>query len=52
MREQQSDGTWKVVGVDNFHCKACRCCVNVCPGKNGKKALTAIEKKIGEAVAH
>ncbi len=48
IREQQPDGTWKVMGVDNFHCKACRCCVEVCP----KGALTAIEKKIGEVVSH
>ncbi|MHA1426376.1 MAG: 2-oxoacid:acceptor oxidoreductase family protein [Candidatus Helarchaeota archaeon] len=52
LREQQPDGTWKVIGVDNFHCKACRCCIEVCPGKNGQKALTAIEKKIGEGVSH
>ncbi|MHC1591351.1 MAG: 2-oxoacid:acceptor oxidoreductase family protein [Candidatus Helarchaeales archaeon] len=43
MRKQQPDGTWKVIGVDNYHCKACRCCVEVCP----KNALTAVEKKIG-----
>jgi 2-oxoisovalerate ferredoxin oxidoreductase gamma subunit len=53
LREEQPDGTWKVVGIDNFHCKACRCCIEVCPGKGpDKKALTAIEKKLGEAVAH
>ena len=52
IREKQPDGTYKVAGVDNFHCKSCRCCVEVCPGKKGQKALSAIEKKIGEVVEH
>lgn len=48
-RKKQSDGTWKVIGVDNFHCKACRCCVEVCP----KSALTAQDRQIGVAgVSH
>ncbi len=42
-RKEEPDGTWKVIGVDNFHCKACRCCIDVCP----KGALTAVERKIG-----
>ena len=52
IREEQPDGTYKVAGVDNFHCKSCRCCVEVCPGKKGKKALSAHEKKIGEVTEH
>ncbi|MFX1297088.1 MAG: 2-oxoacid:acceptor oxidoreductase family protein [Promethearchaeota archaeon] len=48
IREQQSDGSWKVMGVDNFHCKSCRCCVEICP----TQALTAHEKKIGEVMEH
>lgn len=42
IREQQPDGTWKVVGVDKEHCKSCRNCVEVCP----KQALTAKLKKM------
>ncbi len=52
IREKQQDGTYKIRGVDNFHCKGCRSCIEVCPGKGGVKALSAIEKKIGEAVEH
>ncbi|MHA1651888.1 MAG: 2-oxoacid:acceptor oxidoreductase family protein [Candidatus Helarchaeota archaeon] len=48
LREQQADGTWQVIGVDNFHCKSCRCCIEVCP----VNALTATEKKIGEVSEH
>ena len=44
-REKQPDGTWKVSGIDNFHCKACRCCVEICPSG----ALTATIKEIGIA---
>ncbi|MHA1784761.1 MAG: 2-oxoacid:acceptor oxidoreductase family protein [Candidatus Helarchaeota archaeon] len=42
-REKQPDGTWKVTGVDSYHCKACRCCVEICPSG----ALTAKIKEIG-----
>ncbi|MHA1379329.1 MAG: 2-oxoacid:acceptor oxidoreductase family protein [Candidatus Helarchaeota archaeon] len=43
IREKQTDGTWKVVGVDSKHCKGCRNCVEICP----KQALTAELKKTG-----
>lgn len=52
IREKQADGTYKIRGVDNFHCKGCRSCIEVCPGKGGVKALSAIKKKIGEKVEH
>jgi 2-oxoisovalerate/pyruvate ferredoxin oxidoreductase gamma subunit len=45
VREQRDDGLWYVVGTDEFHCKGCRLCVEVCPGKKGVKARTAIMKE-------
>ena len=41
LREEQPNGEWKVVGTDLEHCKGCRLCVEVCPGKDGIKARSA-----------
>nr|MDO8112212.1 2-oxoacid:acceptor oxidoreductase family protein [Candidatus Sigynarchaeota archaeon] len=43
-REKRADGMWYVIGTDESHCKGCRICVEVCPGKKGIKARTAILK--------
>ncbi|GAB4312666.1 MAG: hypothetical protein Kow0069_13440 [Promethearchaeota archaeon] len=48
LRERVDDGTWKVVGTDAAHCKGCRLCVEVCPGKGGTKARSAKLKEEGE----
>jgi 2-oxoacid:acceptor oxidoreductase gamma subunit (pyruvate/2-ketoisovalerate family)/2-oxoacid:acceptor oxidoreductase delta subunit (pyruvate/2-ketoisovalerate family) len=45
LREESENGTWKIVGTDEFHCKGCRLCVEVCPGKKGVKAREAILKE-------
>ena len=47
-REQQSNGEWNVVGTDMNHCKGCRLCVEICPGKDGIKARSAKLKQEGE----
>lgn len=41
LREQQANGEWDVLGTDAMHCKGCRLCCEVCPGKDGIKARTA-----------
>ncbi len=45
IREKRADGMWYVVGTDDFHCKGCRVCVEVCPGKKGVKARVAVLKE-------
>ncbi|MHA1791043.1 MAG: 2-oxoacid:acceptor oxidoreductase family protein [Promethearchaeota archaeon] len=45
IREKRDDGLWYVVGTDDFHCKGCRVCVEVCPGKKGIKARKAVLKE-------
>lgn len=44
-REKRDDGNWYVTGTDHFHCKGCRVCVEVCPGKKGVIARKAILKE-------
>ncbi|MBD3187386.1 hypothetical protein GF325_11195, partial [Candidatus Bathyarchaeota archaeon] len=45
VREKREDGLWYVTGTDDFHCKGCRLCVEVCPGKKGVIARKAILKE-------
>ena len=37
IKREERDGKWVVVGVDEFHCKGCASCVEVCPGKVDKE---------------
>jgi 2-oxoacid:acceptor oxidoreductase gamma subunit (pyruvate/2-ketoisovalerate family) len=41
-REKDAKGTWHIVGSDHFHCKGCRICAEVCPGKKGNKARVPV----------
>jgi pyruvate ferredoxin oxidoreductase gamma subunit len=36
IKRELKDGKWKVVGIDEFHCKGCALCTTVCPGKVDK----------------
>ncbi|MFX0099953.1 MAG: 2-oxoacid:acceptor oxidoreductase family protein [Candidatus Hodarchaeota archaeon] len=45
IREKRDDGLYYITGTDQFHCKGCRLCVEVCLGKKGVKARTAILKE-------
>ncbi len=45
LREKRDDGNYYVTGTDDFHCKGCRICVDVCPGFKGIKARKAILKE-------
>lgn len=31
VREKGEDGLWHMTGIDNFHCKSCQNCINICP---------------------
>jgi 2-oxoacid:acceptor oxidoreductase delta subunit (pyruvate/2-ketoisovalerate family) len=31
LREKGEDGLWHMTGIDNFHCKSCQNCLNICP---------------------
>jgi 2-oxoacid:acceptor oxidoreductase gamma subunit (pyruvate/2-ketoisovalerate family) len=50
IKREEKEGKMQVVGVDEFHCKGCASCVEVCPGKKDKetgqinKALTMVMK--------
>lgn len=41
IKREKVNGEWQVVGTDMKHCKGCRLCVEVCPGKDGVKARSA-----------
>ena len=41
-REQDEKGIWHITGTDHFHCKGCRICADVCPGKKGNKARVPV----------
>ena len=41
-REKDAKGIWHIVGSDHVHCKGCRVCVDVCPGKKGNKARVPV----------
>ncbi|OLS15248.1 MAG: pyruvate ferredoxin oxidoreductase subunit gamma /delta [Promethearchaeota archaeon CR_4] len=41
-REKDDKGIWHIVGSDHIHCKGCRICAEVCPGKKGNKARVAV----------
>ena len=45
IREKKEDGKYYITGTDHFHCKGCRLCVEVCPGKKGVKARKAFLKE-------
>ena len=45
VREKKDDGLYYITGTDAFHCKGCRLCVEVCPGKKGVIARKAVLKE-------
>jgi pyruvate ferredoxin oxidoreductase gamma subunit len=44
IREKGEDGLWHMKGIDNFHCKSCQNCLEVCP-------VQAISKKLKQGPA-
>ncbi|MHA1803147.1 MAG: 2-oxoacid:acceptor oxidoreductase family protein [Promethearchaeota archaeon] len=44
LRKKGDDGLWHMAGIDNFHCKSCLNCLNICP-------VNAIDKKLKQAPA-
>jgi len=44
LREKGEDGLWFMTGIDEFHCKACQNCLNICP-------VDAISKKLKQGPA-
>ena len=44
LREKGEDGLWFMTGIDEFHCKACQNCLNICP-------VDAISKKMKQGPA-
>jgi len=41
IKRAKDDDRWKVIGIDEFHCKGCGICTEICP----KEALTLKKKK-------
>lgn len=44
IREKGEDDLWHMTGIDNFHCKSCQNCINICP-------VDAISKKLKQGPA-
>ena len=44
IREKDEEGLWHMKGIDNFHCKSCQNCLEVCP-------VDAISKKLKQGPA-
>ena len=44
IREKGEDGLWHMKGIDNYHCKSCQNCLEVCP-------VNAIEKRLKQGPA-
>jgi pyruvate ferredoxin oxidoreductase gamma subunit len=44
IREKGEDGLWHMKGIDNFHCKSCQNCLEVCP-------VQAISKRLKQGPA-
>ncbi|MHA2130962.1 MAG: 2-oxoacid:acceptor oxidoreductase family protein [Promethearchaeota archaeon] len=55
IREKGEDGLWHMTGIDNFHCKSCQNCLNICPvgaiskqAKQGPASCAVPEEQGGE----